>query len=95
MYKFLAYKGTDSEILTAEDLIRHCEVDGICKKRFDFINKYIASHNTGRSFIGENPIWGAEVSLDSVYKDLLFLKILLDKNFSEEWSKNENDTAGK
>jgi hypothetical protein len=93
-YKHEAYKNEDKPLTTVADLIAHCEVDGICHRRFDAINSYLREKYKGGDIT--NPAFvSPETSLEDLAKDKRFIAICFDLSFQTKWSRHENDSAGK
>ena len=94
-YKFEAYQNDLIKRLTSvNDLVEHCKVDGICTKRFDFINKWMRKNNNGLD-IKSTELFTSDSSIAKMAKNPIFQKMLLDVAFMKEWEKNENDISGK
>jgi hypothetical protein len=51
-YKYEAYKDEEKPLTTVADLVAHCEVDGICRKRFHAITTYLREKYSGKDLIG-------------------------------------------
>ncbi len=94
-YKRLAYANEPGkELKTLRDLVGHCEVDGICHRRFDAINLYLR-----RKYAGKD-MWSPAfldpfTDLDAVGKDSRFIDMCLDPVFAQLWSSHENSVSGK
>jgi hypothetical protein len=50
-YKYEAYKNEEKPLTTVADLVEHCEVDGICHKRFHAINTYLREKYSGKDLV--------------------------------------------
>lgn len=94
MYKFLAYKDDPVKNLqTLSDLKAHCKIDGICSKRFAFINSWLRTKNNGTDF--HTGIANDEDGIDRIASSDAFTALLLDEDFMTEWSSHENNPKGK
>lgn len=73
-YKLEAYKDEEKPLKTVADLIAHCEVDGICHRRFDAINTCLRGKYDGKDLVGP------DISSWSLYQKALYgLKLLLNR----------------
>jgi hypothetical protein len=94
-YKYLAYANEPGKsISTLEDLIRHCEVDGICHRRFDAINLYLRRKYSGKDMVS-SAFMDRRIGLDEVGQDPRFIDMCLDQEFMGTWSNYENSQSGK
>ena len=94
-YKRLAYKDEPEKALKVlTDLVGHCKVDGICSKRFSFINKYFREKNNGLDLTSFGFL-NQMTDLEQVGQDPRYISMCLDQDFERAWSKNENDPEGK
>ena len=95
MYKYEAYKDEgETSISTLESLRTHCKVDGICARRYDFINAALRQKNRGED-LTRDEFLAANTDLSTVTSDQRFINLSLDPQFMTEWSRHENDKAGK
>ncbi|MEN9552137.1 MAG: hypothetical protein RI935_514 [Candidatus Parcubacteria bacterium] len=94
IYKYEAYQHEDKPLKTVADLIAHCEVDGICHRRFDAINRYLREKHNGGD-ITNLAFVSPETSMEDLAKDKRFIAICFDLSFQTKWSRHENDRAGK
>lgn len=94
-YKYLAYQDEPGKALTTlRDLIVHCEVDGICHRRFDAINLYLRRKYGGKDM--RSPSFMAPtMNLSDVGLDARFVGMCLDPEFAKMWSEHENSQSGK
>lgn len=91
-YKYEAYQyEPGKELRTIADLVSHCDVDGICHKRFDAINMHLR-HTNGKDLTDHEL---QSVRLEDLAEDLRYLVMCLDLSFQKKWSRHENDPAGK
>lgn len=94
-YKLEAYKNEPGKKLeTVEDLITHCNVDGICNRRFDAINAYLRQKYDGKDLTDPEFI-DRSAKLEALAKDTRYIGICFDLSFQMKWSRHENDPAGK
>lgn len=92
MYKYEAYRNEPGKALsTVADLVAHCQVDGICHKRFDAINTYLR-RTIGKDITDEKL---QNVSLGDLAHNPDYIQMCLHLPFQKKWSKHENDPAGK
>lgn len=92
MYKHEAYRNEPEKALkTVSDLVAHCQVDGICHKRFDAINTHLR-HATGKDIADTS---FQNLSLDDLAHNHDYLEMCLHLPFQKKWSKHENDSTGK
>lgn len=101
MYKYEAYKdnpegveGVTSPILTLAALREHAKKDGMCGKRYNYINAALRQKNQGED-LNDDAFVAADTNLADVIKDQRFVNLALDPAFMAEWVKNENDEDGK
>lgn len=95
MYKYEAYKNEGEKSISTLRLLRtHCKIDGICAKRYDFINAALRQKNRGED-LTRDEFLAADTDLSTVISDQRFINLSLDLQFMTEWSKHENDKAGK
>ena len=94
-YKYLAYAHEEDKALsTLSDLISHCEVDGICHRRFDAINLYLRRKYGGKDMRSPS-FMHLTTNLDSVGQDSRFIDMCLDQEFAQVWNNHENSQSGK
>jgi hypothetical protein len=94
-YKRLAYANeSGKELKTLSDLITHCEVDGICHRRFDAINLYLRRKYNGKD-MRSSSFMSLGTTLENVGQDARFLDMCLDQEFAKLWSEYENSKSGK
>ena len=94
-YKRLAYRDEPTNaLLTLSDLVKHCQVDGICHRRFDAINLYMR-RNHGGIDMRSQAFMHPSTTLETVEQDPRFLNMCLDPAFTKMWSEHENCKAGK
>ena len=94
-YKYRAYAHEPGkELDTLSDLIAHCEVDGICHRRFDAINLYLRQKYAGKD-MRSSAFIDPSTTLDVVGQDSRFIDMCLDLEFAELWSAYENSQSGK
>lgn len=94
-YKYLAYQDEPGKaLLTLRDLITHCEVDGICHRRFDAINLYLRRKYGGKD-MKSSSFMAPAMSLADVGQDARFIDMCLDQEFAKLWSEHENSPSGK
>lgn len=94
-YKYLAYANEPGKsINTLHDLIGHCEVDGICHRRFDAINLYLRRKYGGKDMTS-SAFMDPKMSLLDVEDDTRFINMCLDQEFMGTWSNHENSQSGK
>lgn len=92
-YKFEAYKDEEGALTTVGDLIKHCDVDGICHRRFDAINRSLREKYCGD--ITTSTFISSDTNLADLGKDRRFIALCFDLNFQTKWSRHENDPQGK
>lgn len=94
-YKYLAYQDEPGKTLTTlRDLIAHCEVDGICHRRFDAINLYLRRKYDGKDMRSAS-FMNPTIGLIDVGQDIRFIDMCLDQEFISTWSNYENSQLGK
>lgn len=76
-------------IITFKNLVEHCEVDGTCSKRFDFLNKFWAQ-KYGKSLT--EYIEDKNIDLEDLAKRKEFLDVTLELIRNGQWSDFENFT---
>ena len=94
-YKYSAYADEPGKAInTVGDLIAHCDVDGICYRRFDAINLYLRHKHEGKD-MKSSRLFSRDIQLDKVAEDPRFIAMCLDTEFATLWSNHENSKSGK
>jgi len=93
MYKHEAYVLEPGAIGTVDDLVLHCQVDGICHKRIAYINTWLHSHGESKGL--DDGLFEGATPIPLMYSDVRFTAMLTDMLFMKEWSEFENHEQGK
>lgn len=94
-YKLTAYRDEPGkELRTLGDLIAHCEVDGICHKRFHAINASLREKHAGKD-LRDPSLFNPSTSLEILARDPRYVALCFDLSLQTKWSRHENDVTGK
>jgi len=86
MYKFLAYKDEPQPMNNLRALKDHCSnPNGICTKRFKYINRYLKSINEVE--LTDKTEYPDELTLDNLFDK--FLNFNLNRDLIADWQKHE------
>lgn len=86
MYKFLAYKDEPQPMNNLRALKDHCSnPNGICTKRFKYINRYLKSINEAE--LTDKTEYPDELTLDNLFDK--FLNFNLNRDLIADWQKHE------
>ncbi len=86
-YKYLAYQGTSSAIVTMQDMKQHCAKPGyICTKRFNFLNSYLQKKGIDLIEVAQFP---DVMKLPELYESTMMTELCADKVFMDGWSSCE------